>query len=240
MHNGVDPSQIWRVREDPYLGGTFGNMLLKNDNLGVENWEEEGRAFRSWLIELDQNEAGGGTYETMPLPPGFPKVVMYFPSNGFAPDYFSFGSYKFCSARLRDVLAQPSDVVNYTPIDFRCQGTKALAQDYQRMRVIAVQPAMDMARSLYTADDEVDPASEDAARWVRNIDKIVLREDFVPRTEIFCMAERITDVLATDALAERVLKAGCTGLSFEHLETPDWTSGIQITVRTKRGTRQRG
>src|ERR1700733_9313959 len=98
MHNGVDPSQIWRVREDPYLGGTFGNMLLKNDNLGVENWEEEGRAFRNWLIELDQNEAGGGTYETMPLPPGFPKVVMYFPSNGFAPDYFSFGSYKFCSA----------------------------------------------------------------------------------------------------------------------------------------------
>ncbi len=77
-------------------------------------------------------------------------------------------------------------------------------------------------------------------RWIRDIDKIVLRQDFVPQTEIFCMAERVTNVLATDALAARVLKAECKGLVFEHLETPDWISGIQVTIRTKQGTRLRG
>ena len=73
-----------------------------------------------------------------------------------------------------------------------------------------------------------------------DIDKLVLQEGFYPRTEILRVAEHTLDVLATDALAERVLKAGCTGLDFRHLETPDFTSGIQVTIRTKSGIGLRG
>ncbi len=240
MHNYIDKNNIWRVEGDVYKNNRFGNILLKDKNIGVKNWEEDGVALQRWIANLRKTGLSWESHERMPLPPDFPKLIMNFPSNGFAPDYFTFSSYKFCSLRLRNALAQMPDVIDYTPIDLRCQDAKAVAQDYQRMRVIAQQPAMDMERSLYEADNEVDPDTGKTVRWIRDIEKIVLREDFEPRTEIFCMVEDPLNVLATDALAERVLKAGCTGLEFRHLETPDWISGTRITVRTKNGTRQRG
>jgi hypothetical protein len=234
MHSEIDHNNIWRVKRDVYVNKIFSSIIIMDDSIGIENDAEMEFAFRGRIIEL-----GGGMYEAMPLPPNFPTVIMHFPSSGFAPDYFTFSSFKFCSARLRDALAQAPDVIEYTPIDFRCRGAKALAQDYQLMRIIAVQPAMDMQRSLYEVEDWGDPISSETNCWVREIDKLVLREDFVPRTEIFCMAERTLDVLATDALAERALKAGCIGLEFRHLETPDDTIGRSVTIRTKRGVSPR-
>ncbi len=72
-------------------------------------------------------------------------------------------------------------------------------------------------------------------RLTGSIDKLVLREGFEAQTEILCTAEDTRNVLAKDALAGRVLKAGCTGLAFSHLDTPDFDIDIPATIRTKRG-----
>jgi hypothetical protein len=230
MSPRFDPNQIWRVKEDVYTSFIFGNMCVKDETIGIRNEEEMDKSYREITENID-----GSLYDYVRLPPEFPIPIMHFPSSGFAPDYFSFGSVDFCSARLRDALAQPADVIEYTPIDLRCDGAKAIAQEYQRMRILAVQPAMDMQRSLYETAEWVHPETGETSILIRDVEKLVLQEGFWPRTEIFCIEERSLDVFAIDALAERVLKAGCTGLEFSHLETPDYDIDIPVTIRTKRG-----
>jgi hypothetical protein len=230
MSPRFDPNHIWRVREDLYTSFTFGNMCVKDETIGIDNEREMDKSYRKIAENFDRS-----LYHYVRLPPEFPVPIMHFPSSGFAPDYFSFGSVDFCSARLRDALAQPSDVIEYTPIDLRCDGAKAIAQEYQRMRILAVQPTMDMQRSLYESQEWVHPETGETSIWIREIEKLVLQEGFRPRTEIFCIEEHNLPVLATDALAERVLKAGCTGLEFSHLETPDYDLNVPVTIRTKRG-----
>ncbi len=209
-------------------------MLAKNKNIGVRNYR-----FISEERQLLTIKIGHKGYNVTPLPSEFPEPIVQFPSSGFAPDYFFVGVISFCSERLRDALAQPPDVIDYSPIDFRCTGAKAIAQNYQRMRVIAVQPGMDLQRSRYDVDPEDNvPPQEDLV--IRRIEKLVLQEGFQPKTEIFYLAEPPLCLLAQDSLAARVLQANCTGLEFQHLDTPDWTVGRTITVRTKRGIAQRG
>jgi hypothetical protein len=230
MSPRFDPNQIWRVKEDVYTSFTLDNMCMKDETIGIDNGEEMTKSYRKIIENIDRS-----LYDYVRLPPEFPIPIMHFPSSGFAPDYFSFGSVRFCSARLRDALAQPADVIEYTPIDLRCDGAKAIAQEYQRMRILAVQPAMDMQRSLYESEEWVHSTSGETSIWIREIEKLVLQEGFRPQAEIFCIEGRSLAVLAIDALAERVLKAGCTGLEFRHLETPDYTIGHSVMIRTKHG-----
>jgi hypothetical protein len=109
-------------------------------------------------------------------------------------------------------LSQPPDVIDYTPVDLYCSGAKAIAQAYQRMRVIAVQRAMDMQHSIYETDEFVHLETGEVILSLGDIEKLVLHENFTPRSEILSVAQSLIDVLATDALAERVLKVGRTGL----------------------------
>jgi hypothetical protein len=70
---------------------------------------------------------------------------------------------------------------------------------------------------------------------VHSIDNLVIKEDFEAKTEIFLAENAGLTILAKDALAERVLKAGCTGLEFCHINTPDFDVDCSVTIRTKRG-----
>ncbi len=232
MSNRPDPNQIWRVMDDAKISFTLDNMISRNKSIGIKNIGE--------LYEKEsvlRNVIGVNAYNTNHLPSGFVQPVVSFPSSGFAPDYFSIGLFDFCSERLREALAQPPDVIDYSPIDFRCTGAKAIAQNYQRMRVIAVQPGMDLQRSCYDRDAQGDNPPPD--RVFGGIDKLVLQEGFQPKTEIFYLAEPTLYLFAVDRLAARVLEAGCTGLEFQHLDTPRFTSGRTVTIRTKRGITQR-
>jgi hypothetical protein len=230
MTSRFDPNQLWRFKEDIETSFTWENMLLKNDKFGIENEEEMEDRYIEIIRGLHVN-----SHDSVPLPGGFPAPILNFPSSGFAPDYFSFGSTYFCSARLRMALAQPPKIIEYSPVDLRCGGTAAIAQEYQRMRIIACQPAMDLQRSFYDSEESIDLETGEVSVSVQSIDKMVLHAGFEPKTEIFRVAEDSLNVLATDALAHRVLQAGCTGLEFCHLETPDFTIGYPVMIRTKRG-----
>ncbi len=185
MSNRPDPNQIWRVEDDVKSSYILDKMREKNPEIGVKNYDVLYGAQRD-LRERDAD------FETNPLSPEFPKPIVNFPPSGLAPDYFSLGVFFFCSERLRDALAQPPDVIDYSPIEFRCTGAKALAQNYQRMRVLAVQSGMDLQQSQYDTFDWGDPETGISIVAIHWIDKLVLQEGFQPKTEIFYLAESTT------------------------------------------------
>ena len=142
------------------------------------------------------------------------------PPNDYAPDYLKCGSYTFCSRRFREALATPDDVVQFVPIDLVAGGAKARAQDYQLMRVLLSRPTMDLDRSDCKEELITNRLSGRTRRYATSIDRFVLRDDFDPDVEIFRIEENSSFVVATDALAERVLRARCVGMEFSHIDGP--------------------
>lgn len=84
------------------------------------------------------------------------------------------------------------------------------------MRILARQPAMDLERSECDLEDCVNPITGVPQQVPSFIIRIALLDGLQPRTEIFRVDESSSNVLVTDALAERVLRAGCTGVEFIH------------------------
>ncbi|HEY2133196.1 MAG TPA: DUF1629 domain-containing protein, partial [Acetobacteraceae bacterium] len=148
------------------------------------------------------------------LPEGFPAPFLVLPLNGFAPDYFIYSGYRFCSRKLRNALAQPDHVIQFAPAELIQGGPEVQAQDYKLMRVIAKQQAMDLKQSDYRKEEHVNRITGEIEIWPRFMRRFVVLENLKPATEIFRIKESTTNILVTDALAERVLRAGCTGMEF--------------------------
>ena len=154
-----------------------------------------------------------------PLPKGFMRPVLSLPPVDFAPDYFTMQSEIFVSRRFREALAQPDDVVQYWPVDIVRASAEALQQDYKFFRILAWQEAMDWERSVYDKSDSVNRATGETFVSISYIKRFMPRADLMPRSEIFRSAESRSFVLVTDGLAERVMRAGCEGVSFDEPET---------------------
>jgi hypothetical protein len=164
--------------------------------------------------------------------------IVKFPSDGFAPDWFSFDSLDYCSEKLAAALAQPPDVIQLLPMKLICDGEAALAKNYRVIRILAHQPAMDLLRSEYSFSSDKGLDSNTIFFGLGFVEKFVLLPGFKPETEIFRVEENpVIRILATDALAERVLKAKCTGIRFEHIDNPDYSGGEPYTIRTARGVK---
>jgi hypothetical protein len=82
------------------------------------------------------------------------------------------------------------------------------------MRVIAKQQAMDFQRSDYRKEEYINRITGEVEIWPAFIRRFVLLEGLKPATEIFRIHESPTNILVTDALTERILRAGCTGMEF--------------------------
>jgi hypothetical protein len=93
-------------------------------------------------------------------------------------------------------------------------GPEVVAQDYRWANVLACQPAVDLERSKYVAKEGVRQPTGEKFRYIRFYDQMALRDDLGPTPEIFRVAEDLITILVTDALAERVQRAGCTGIDF--------------------------
>ncbi len=106
-------------------------------------------------------------------------------------------------------------MVQFVPIDLVHASEAARAQDYRWMRVLVRQEALDLARCDCQVDSNLTGLPVTAcARSSTNINLLALREDLVPRTDIFRLDESASFILVTDAVAARVLRAGCTGMEF--------------------------
>jgi hypothetical protein len=78
---------------------------------------------------------------------------------------------------------------------------------------------MDMNQSVYTLSDGLVAQGTrlPRARWV---DHFVLLDGLHPATEIFRVDETFAMTLVTDALAARVMQAGCSGVEFRDPTLP--------------------
>lgn len=152
-----------------------------------------------------------------------------------APDHFTFGLFNFVSARLRDALALPPDDVQYLAIELAAGGARAIAQDYRLFRPLRHQAAMDGPRSLFGAyGEQVNGPPPIGERWF--LRTLAIRTDLVPCADLFWVDEAPATLLATDALALRVIKAHCTGIRFRDPLTLSYSDGF-IRERSARGVR---
>ena len=110
---------------------------------------------------------------------------------------------------------------------------------YMVMRVLASQATVDLDRSRVVIEDRVDIHIGGNYRYVSFVSQIALRADLQPRTDLFQADELDTELFATDALAERVMAAGCLGIEFRHPEEPSFYDQ-PYTIRTARGIEKAG
>jgi len=199
---------LWLLGNDIYIADKL-NKMLRGNKFGIKNYDELEIA----LHELQCTNKVAGS-DDITLPNDFPTLRLALPKNGFEPDYFTLAGHRFCSRRFRDAVGQSEHVIQFVPIDLVAGGKKAQAQDYRLMRVLAKQAAMDLERSECDLNQFTSPITGTQIKSAWWINRFVLLDGFRAKTEIFRVAEAITRILVSDAVAERVLQAGCTGAEF--------------------------
>ncbi len=227
-------SHFWMMRPNAwtqYRLGVVWRYRLPVDDCHGEDWKrgahQEAKRQGAW---------GFFGASSVRLRDDYPPLQLALPEGDWlAPDHFSFGVFKFVSARLRDALALPPGDVQYFPIELVAGGAKAIAQEYRLFRPLRHQPAMDGPRSKFDAYGALlsgpPPIGE---RWF--LRTLAIRADLVPCADLFWVDEAPVTLLATDALARRVIKARCTGIRFQDPLTLGNPDGI-VRERSARGVR---
>ena len=217
----------WVVHSDPYVKDRVSDFMHQPGGMGILNET-------AWKDSIPDIDPSGGRVSRfavgcLRLPEGFPLLEMNMPVGDWpAPDFFNINILTFVSARMRSVLGLPGDVVQYLPVKLVAAGPLARTQDYQLLRVLTHQPAIDMSRSKYhvggwTEDDGT------KKEFILMVTSLALRANLLTRSDLFWADEIPVCLLATDALAERVMKAGCTGVQFDDPATTGVMKGARRT-----------
>ena len=164
--------------------------------------------------------------------PLVPELVVDQPR--FAPNFLWCG-FQFASARLREVLALDADAIDYRPVDASGSTPAVQAADYRWFEARHSADPIDYVRT-YGAEPERDADGSTSLAWQLSVcgphapaRVMVWRDDFVPPAPLFRNANGV--LLATEALADRVMRAGLTDVVFqdvtslEALERLVWRSG---------------
>lgn len=227
---GATAMQFWLIGEDAKAAAYRRRAISVDSESRIVNSKDLKHA----LFKLKHTRSVN-IRSDVPLPDGFLQPVLSLPPIDFAADYFTMQSEVFVSCRFREALAQPDDVVQYWPVDIVRASVEAQQQDYKFFRILASQEALDWERSVYEKSDSYNRRTGEKFVSVRFVERFVSRADLVPRTEIFRSAESSVFVLATDSLAERVMRAGCEGVSFGKPETIGMSGREPQRTRTADG-----
>lgn len=148
-----------------------------------------------------------------------PTPVLHVAEPGFAPDVIWAGLH-FASARLRDALNLGPDAVEYSDVD-TTGSTAARAANYKVFRVVHGADPVDLAR-MYGHEPDRETDGSPTTAWLLSIagphatpTRMIWREGFVPPAPLF--RDRDGRLIATEALAERVTRAGVTDVVFQDL-----------------------
>jgi hypothetical protein len=208
--------------DDPYASAKIDWHLARSGKPKVLNERALKEAQRALRITF-----GNLVFMDTPLPADMPPLQLAMPDTGTPPDYFTMGGWEFCSRRFREALDQPEHVVQFAPVDLISGNARARAQDYRSLRVLAWQPAMDLQRSEYEPTDGCDPVTGQPRSEAVYVLRYALLKNLQPQTGIFRVDQTPGAVMVADAVAERMLRAGCTGVQF-----------VDPTVRIFRGQRR--
>ena len=234
-------NQFWVMQKDIGTTVAMSRALGGDPTIGVANSGEIVMAeyhlnqTHRWFSTTDKVRKPGAVW----APPGFPRPFFSLPRKRFAPDFFTFGSYWLASRRLRDALALPEHVVQYWPVELLAGTVEAEAQDYRWVRVLLTQHVMDWARSVCRMTSITNVVTGRRSLSPRSVTRFAVRPGLCPVAELLRAVEVWGyGALATDALAERVLRAGCTGVAFQHPHTIGIYQGIKL-YRAADGVRER-
>ena len=234
----TDPTEFpafWLLKSDLRTSAKIDALVMKEGLLGVRNSTE--LDVRQHEIRIATNNWSSGNFAR---PDDFPLARVALSHTDFAPDYLDIGPDKFCSRRLRDVLALPQDVVQFLPIEVISGGNQARSQDYRKMHVLAQQPALDLERSGCVMKEARSVVTGETFLLIDSMERMVLLEGLQPNSDVFLVDEAQSLVLATDALAARVLQSGCTGMEFREPAHTWSTKGSYIDrYRTTTGIAER-
>lgn len=227
---------VWCFGLDPVdLHYYHTRVMYKHQETAILNVDEF--AEHSHLLAKQHGMGNSSFYS---FPPDFPPLIWHFPSmDGFLPDLLSSTGRNLCSARLRAAMALPPGVVQWLPLEIRAPDPRVHAMGYRAFRVLAHQPTIDLDRSDVEIEEKVDRHIGGTYRWVRFERRLILRADLQPQTDLFCSDEISTRIYATDALAERVMAAGCLGVQFAHPEYAYFSDDL-LFIRTARGVELAG
>ena len=148
-----------------------------------------------------------------------PKPVFRLSDPGFKFDYFDAGM-PCASLRLRRALGLTEDIISYRDIELEGSPAAVRANEYQAFQLINFADPVDWSK---TRGDSIEVRLADGSigkQWRLSPPnpgglgtRIYWREGFVPPAPLF-RATGTPWMLATDALADKVMRAGIVDLAF--------------------------
>ena len=165
-----------------------------------------------------------------------PVLAVHHPS--FAPDYIWPGLH-FASARFRDALALGPDVIAYREVDASGSTAAVRAADYRIFRAVQEADPVDLRR-MYGHEPDRDVDGNPTTAWLLSVSgphaaprRTVWREGFVPPAPLF--RDRTGRLLATDALAEQIMRAGFPDVLFQDVTSEAALHGVAARPDGQRG-----
>ena len=167
-----------------------------------------------------------------PWPAEFPTPRVRFAESRL-PDYNRTQNLPFVSDRMRRVMDLPSDIAQFLPIINVSRPPRARAARYSLLHLLAFARAIDGERSDCHVDRPTSAKTGAQVLRFTGLTAVRFLPDFEPPADLFREAAAPTVLLATDALAQRVIDAGCTGVQFRH---PLWFApGFEEVIKTPDG-----
>lgn len=172
--------------------------------------ERQGLASRN-LDDLSCNQRYDLLTFQSALNEGLPPPHLQLVEPGYAPDYIHSHGVRFVSRRLRDALALPAKAVSWLDVNMDGSTQVAKAQDYRHMLLQAAHDVINPSRADYETHEI--PCRDGGVFRRKMARRIYWRRDARPEHELF-WAHHSNLMVATDALAARVLSLGTSDIAF--------------------------
>ena len=223
---GLWVAKVYLEGFEPFKGVPSNEIGLETTNTG-ELEEVRRKIRRLWADSHDGKWPVNDT--RLPAETLRPKVML--PTVDYAPDILNASGLYLLSARLRYAMALPDAAVQYVPIEPIDGSDLAYQQDYRWMAYLQSLPVLDLEKSEFELGMAM-PGVSPEDQMIGDVKRVVIRDDFLPTTPLFRIYRRESIMLATEALARRVERAGCTGLAFWEVE-PELAYGFKLKRRLR-------
>jgi hypothetical protein len=202
---------------DPHVS----DGLVQPSRFALVNREAFRQHWDRLLFGSDYDACSEGERELLEFD-GMPTPAFRIADSAFKLDYFQEARLYCASLRLRQALALTDDIIRYRDIDLVQSPPTVRAQEYQAFQVVAFADPIDWTKTPGQFSGFVRPDGSVRRYWHLappnpvNPSRIYWRDDFRPPAPLF----RVVGtgwMLATDALADKVMRAGITDLTFQDM-----------------------
>ena len=202
--------RLWKVEPDYDCSSRVRHYTL-TDELALLSANQMDYALPAFFASLPGDDPWPDA-----LPANFPQPVLRMPDDGFAPDFFAWGKWLFVSRRLRGAMALPEWAVSYLPARIEQGSEAARRQEYAVMYIRAFTEVIDIEASDCRWEQAISAKTGQPYISVSSMSVMRFKPWVKPPCDLFIDSNFPIVPLVTDALAERVLQAGCSGMAFLH------------------------